>query len=98
MIANSITWSRQTAKSTAKEKIIAEANIESHSQPQAFSVLVRPHGHVEIIEIDPEQSWYWSDEWQAAEREADEDLRSGRYSDFNSIDKLIASLKSSMEA
>ncbi len=28
--------------------------------------------------IDRSQAWFWSPEWQAGEREADEDLKAGR--------------------
>lgn len=37
-----------------------------------------------------DQSWFWSDEWQAGEREAQEDLKHGRYRDFETIDELLA--------
>ena len=39
---------------------------------------------------DPDQAWYWTDTWQAKEREADEDLRAGRYADADDIDTLLA--------
>ncbi len=30
--------------------------------------------------IDADQAWFWTGEWQEGEREAEEDLRSGRVS------------------
>lgn len=39
-----------------------------------------------------DQAWFWSPEWQAKEREADEDVRLGNYRDFDSIDEMIAAL------
>ena len=30
--------------------------------------------------IDADQAWFWTSEWQEGEREAEEDLRSGRVS------------------
>lgn len=45
-----------------------------------------------VVEIDPEQAWFWTDEWQAGEREADEDLRLGRYEEFDTIDEMFDSL------
>src|SRR5688500_4712450 len=30
-----------------------------------------------LVEIDPEQAWFWTPEWQAKEREADEDFLAG---------------------
>lgn len=38
---------------------------------------------------DPDQAWYWTDAWQAKEREADEDLRAGRYVTTDDIDTLL---------
>lgn len=46
----------------------------------------------EPVEIDPEQAWFWTEEWQAKEREADEDLRAGRFEEFDNIDDFIDSL------
>jgi len=43
--------------------------------------------------IDRDQAWYWTAEWQAAEREADEDLRLGRYDDFETMEGMIADLR-----
>ncbi len=41
------------------------------------------------VEIDPAQAWFWTPEWQAHEREADEDIAAGRYDDFEDfIDSL----------
>jgi hypothetical protein len=65
----------------------------------------QPFGNVLFIEIpatsqvaesppfeDDGQSWYWSAEWQAMEKEADENLKNGEYEDFDTIDDFIASL------
>ena len=49
-----------------------------------------------LAERDPDQAWFWSPEWQAGERQADEDLRTGNYEDFDTMDDLIASLKTEM--
>lgn len=37
-------------------------------------------------------SWFWSDNWQRQESECDQDLLSGNYDDYDSIDEFIASL------
>lgn len=54
-------------------------------------VYARQHGAVQWMEIDPEQVWFWSAEWQRREREAEEDLREGRFQDFDSLDDLLNS-------
>jgi hypothetical protein len=39
--------------------------------------------------IDADQAWFWTPEWQAGEREAEEESRTGRVSGpFRSIDEL----------
>ena len=47
---------------------------------------------------DNNQSWFWTDEWQAMEQEAEEDLRLGRYKDFDTIEEFLESLCSPVEA
>jgi AbrB family looped-hinge helix DNA binding protein len=42
--------------------------------------------------IDPTQSWYWTPEWQAKEREADLDLSAGKYHEFDTVEELLNDL------
>jgi hypothetical protein len=51
-----------------------------------------------LAERDPDQAWFWTTEWQAGERQADEDLSSGNYEDFDNMDDFIASLKTETAA
>ncbi len=44
--------------------------------------------------IDKSQTYFWTREWHEGEREADEDIRAGRLKTFDSVDELIAELKS----
>ena len=44
--------------------------------------------------VDKSQAYFWSREWQEAEREADEDIRTGRVKTFDSVEQLIAELRS----
>jgi AbrB family looped-hinge helix DNA binding protein len=43
--------------------------------------------------IDADEAFFYTPEWQAAEREADEDLATGRYKDFETVNDLIADLE-----
>jgi hypothetical protein len=45
-------------------------------------------------DVPEDQAWFWTEEWQAMEREADEDVKAGRYKRFESVDELIADLNS----
>jgi len=44
-----------------------------------------------------DQSWYWTPEWQAAEKEADEDIAAGRIHSFDNIDDAINFLHQQIE-
>lgn len=53
-------------------------------------------GRIELVPmalIPRDQLWFWTPEWQAREREADEDIRAGRVESFHSADELIRSLR-----
>jgi hypothetical protein len=43
----------------------------------------------EPIEIDADQVYFWTEEWQAKERGADEDVAAGRYADFDDVDEFF---------
>ena len=42
--------------------------------------------------VDKSQVWFWSEAWQAAERQADADLQAGRVHEFASAEEVIAFL------
>ncbi len=42
---------------------------------------------------DPEQWWFWTDEWQAGEREADEDIAAGRVTTSLTEEEFDAALR-----
>src|SRR5437870_5407488 len=44
--------------------------------------------------IPKDQLWFWTPEWQAKEREADEDIARARVKGFDSVDDLIKELGS----
>ena len=48
-------------------------------------ILLRPK---KVKLIDPDQAYYWTEEWQERERQADEDIRQGRVHRLNSLDEL----------
>jgi hypothetical protein len=43
-------------------------------------------------EVDTDQAWFWTPQWQAEEREADEDIQHGRVKRFTSAKDLLDSL------
>lgn len=42
--------------------------------------------------VDKGQAYFWTKKWQEAEREANEDIRTGRVRTFDSADELIKDL------
>jgi len=48
---------------------------------------------VPMAVVPKDQLWYWTPEWQAKEKEADEDVAAGRIESFRSADELIRSLR-----
>lgn len=79
---------------TLPEKIRQAAGI---AEGDTVYVEVEDHGeaglHVRLRSIDPEQAWFWTPEWQAKEREADEDYAAGRFTTHNSDEEFLAALR-----
>jgi bifunctional DNA-binding transcriptional regulator/antitoxin component of YhaV-PrlF toxin-antitoxin module len=48
---------------------------------------------VRLRNIDPDQAWFWTPEWQAKEREADEDYAAGRFTRYYSDEEFLAELE-----
>ena len=46
----------------------------------------------DLIKIDPDQAWFWTEEWQAGEREVDQHIKNGEYETFDSMDDFFATL------
>ncbi len=57
---------------------------------KAEGFLVRPK---KVVDRDPDQAWFWTKEWQAKEREAEEDIRMGRVKTFNTMEEGLRYLK-----
>jgi hypothetical protein len=47
----------------------------------------------EALAVAEDQAWFWSDAWQAGEREAEADIAAGRVRAFDSMDDLLADLE-----
>lgn len=46
-------------------------------------IVLRPH-----VAIPADQAWFWSEEWQEKEQQADEDIKAGRIRRLESVDDL----------
>jgi len=47
---------------------------------------------VPVVAVPADQAWFWTDRWQAMEREADADIAAGRSTVVDGVDELIAHL------
>ena len=48
-------------------------------------------------ERDPDQAYFWTQQWQNGEREADHDIAAGRVKTFDTMDNLLSDLMSDDE-
>lgn len=47
-----------------------------------------------MIDISPDQGWFWDEDWQKGERQASQDIKSGNIKSFKSIGDFEKELKS----
>ena len=82
---------RKNAQITLPAKIRKKAHVEEgdilEAEVRGDEIVLKPKKL-----IDKSQAWYWTKEWQEAEREADEDIAAGRVKDFDNVEDLIADL------
>jgi len=67
---------------------ISEGDLLAAQVQDDRTILLRPRRLV-----DASEAFFYTPEWQAAEREADEDLATGRYDDFETMTDLLADLE-----
>lgn len=62
--------------------------------PLAKAELLRGEGRPNIAptDIDPVQAWYWTSEWQAGEKRADQEVANGRVASFDSDEEFLNAL------
>ena len=62
--------------------------IESLPREQKFQLVKR----LEQDGFFDDQSWYWTPEWQSAEKDADDDIAAGRVHRFSNVEDAIGFL------
>ena len=82
---------RKNAQITLPAGIRRKAHIEEgdilEAEVRGDEIVLKPKKLV-----DKSQAWYWTKEWQEAERQADEDIAAGRVKEFDTVDELIKDL------
>ncbi|GAI76330.1 unnamed protein product [marine sediment metagenome] len=89
--APSLTKKQQEILSQAKEKTEQIQKDILHSQglnKEEIKVACK------VGLIDPDQAWWWTEEWQKKEREAEKDVKEGKVKKFANVEDLIKSLHS----
>ncbi|MGC1377851.1 MAG: AbrB/MazE/SpoVT family DNA-binding domain-containing protein [Anaerolineales bacterium] len=65
----------------------------------AFSLNEQGQGIVSRLEVvPPDQAWFWTEQWQKAEREAQADIDAGRTHRYASVDDALAALEKRADA
>jgi AbrB family looped-hinge helix DNA binding protein len=79
-----------TIPQTVRQAINIEAGdvVEFHITKQG-TVTLRPK---KARRIPKEEAWFWTPEWQQMMREAEDDLKEGRFKDFDDVEDLIKDL------
>jgi AbrB family looped-hinge helix DNA binding protein len=83
---------RSNGQITLPIEVRRQANLK---EGDLLEVAVEPDGTLRLtpkIAIDRSQAYFWTNRWQQGEREAEADLKSGRYKDFKSIEETIRDL------
>ncbi len=71
-------------------RIYIDKNVWKEPQPDGSEKWYAIHPKTgETVQIDPEQAYFWTEEWQKGERQADEDIAAGRYQDFDDVDDFF---------
>lgn len=59
-------------------------------------VLIADEERLELREIDPDQVWFWTPEWQEGERQVDAEIAEGRGTIYCSGEEFLAALETDM--
>ncbi|MEK7727350.1 MAG: hypothetical protein AAB354_02990 [candidate division KSB1 bacterium] len=92
--AAKLTLKEQTLLASAKKKIAAiNRNIRKAKGLTEAETKVAAQAGL----IDPEQRWWWTEEWQKGERRAQRDIDEGRVSKaYDNVDEALRELKGAL--
>ena len=88
-----ITQLRSRSQITLPREIVKKMKLQKGDNLDVIvdddKIIIKP-----VLVIDRSQNWFWSKEWQAMEKEADEDIKHGKVQKARSVKELIEKLDS----
>lgn len=86
---------RKRGQFTLPKNMMDELNLK---EGDAFDAILEDGKIVLIplVEIPADQAWFWTEEWQAEEREAEQHIRDGNVSHEMDLDDIMGHLDSFM--
>ena len=78
-------WNKKDPSTVTEEQA-------KQSEMEVIKVAQRFKNNEEGKDKQDDQSWYWTERWQKAEKKADEDVLAGRMKSYDSVDDLIDDL------
>jgi antitoxin MazE len=86
-----IAYIRERSQITIPNEIIQSLNLKSGDMVDISvnndQIILKP-----IIMIDKAQAWFWSREWQDAEKEAQKEIKAGKVHSAENLDDLLGQL------
>lgn len=76
-----------TLPASARKKFNIDEGDVMEAEMTSEGILLKPKKL-----IDASQTWFWSKEWQAGEKEAEYDIKKGRVKKYEDVDELIDNL------
>lgn len=87
-----ITQLRSRSQITIPKNIIDKLGLKEgdnlNIEIENGKIIVKP-----VVMVPKEQAWFWSDDWQASEKQVDADIKAGRIKTANNIDELMKDLR-----
>lgn len=91
--ASSTTTLRERGQITIPSEVRDAAHVEAGAVLECYvedgRIVMTPK-----VLVDADQAWFWTERWQAMEREADADFADGRSASFDTVEALLDDLES----
>jgi AbrB family looped-hinge helix DNA binding protein len=86
-----ITQLREKSQITIPKEVIRKLNLKAGDSIdidiEDNKIILKP-----VVVIPKDQAWFWSNEWQQNEKQADKDIKNGKTKKFNSAQELFDDL------